>query len=225
MKVAICYIYPMVKPQLYFQLANRFAETYRAFPPGEDHALYVVCNGRSGTDNELRMFNGLPVSFTTHDNSGWDVGGFQRFADVCRDDLLICLGAHCHFYRPNWLKLIVNAYLENGPGLYGCGAYLSPNWHVRTSSFWCPPELLQSYPFYVGSVRKSRYEFEHGNGSFTRHVLKLGFPCIMVTWDGVFPFSEWERHAPDHNNILIRDQHNYNPHAPLARLDGPYFGR
>lgn len=214
MKVAICYIYPMVKPQLYFQLANRFAESYRAFPAGEDHALYVVCNGRSGTANELRMFNGLPVSFITHDNMGWDIGAFQKFGDQVACDLMVCFGSHVHFHRSGWLAKMADVFIQQGPGLYGATAYLTPQLHVRTTAFWCPPELLQSYPMYIGSSKQSRYEFEHGRNSFTKHVMTLGFPVVMVTWKGCFPFPQWTQSpynpiingAPGPTDILVRDQ-------------------
>ena len=102
---------------------------------------------------------------------------------------------------------MVAAFLDHGPALYGCWAYLSPNWHVRTTCFWCPPELLRSYPFTIGSTTAMRYDFEHGPHSFTRHVLDAGFPCLMVTSDGCFPFGEWENHAPDVNHSLVLDQH------------------
>lgn len=135
---------------------------------------------------------------------------------------MVCLGAHSHFHRAGWLHQMAEAFIQNGPGLYGSAAYLTPNWHVRTTCFWCPPELLRSYPAYAGSSRGSRYEFEHGNTSFTRHVLGLGFPCFMVTWEGCWPFDQWQDHGPDLNQILVRDQHIHEPHSTL---DGPWFTR
>lgn len=92
------------------------------------------------------------------------------------------------------------------PNLYGCWAYLSPNWHVRTTCFWCHPELVRSYPKYIGSSKKDRYEFEHGGGSFTRHVIKLGLEAMMVTRKGIFPFNQWRDHAPGPDDSLVLDQ-------------------
>lgn len=215
MKIAIAYIYPVIQIRKFYPLAQRFAQTYQRFPAGLDHQLTVLCNGREASRNEISMFDGSPVEFFPNNNAGWDIGGFQKFAEVSEADLLVCLGSFAHFHRSGWLKAMADAWLEYGPGLFGCAAYLAPDWHVRTTSFWCPPDLIRSYPAYIGSSRTSRYEFEFGKTSFTRHVLKLGFPCVMVTWRGCFPFRQWGTNpyimnsegAPTASEILVRDQH------------------
>jgi hypothetical protein len=206
--VAIVYVFPQVKRQVYYPLAHRFTETWRKFPPGnEPHILYVIGNGGEVLPQEQSLFDGISCRFLAHDNSGWDVGAFQLAAEKLPCDLLICLGAPVHFHRSGWLDRMVDAYVQSGPALYGCWAYLSPNWHVRTTVFWCPPELLKSYSYAVTSEQRSRYAFEHGQQSFTRHVLGLGFPCIMVTQKGCFSFDQWEKNAPGVADSLVLDQH------------------
>lgn len=207
MNIAVAYVYPLSQLRKWYPLAVRFADSYGQFPAGYPHELHILCNGGLPSGNEIKMFDRIKPKFHYYDNTGWDIGAFQKFADLTTCDLLVCMGAYTHFHRSGWMEKIVDAYLDSGPGLYGCAAYLSPNWHVRTTTFWCPPEILRSYPAYIGTSRQSRYEFEHGNTSFTRHVLKLGFPCRVVCWDGCWPFDQWHDHAPDHRNILIRDQH------------------
>lgn len=208
MTVVLAYIYPMVKLATYYPLAKRFAETWRRFPPGsEPHTLHVIGNGSTIPAIDREPFHGIPCVFDAYNNVGWDIGAFQWAAEHIPCDLLVCFGAPVHFHKPGWLDRMVDAYLNNGPALYGCWAYLSPNWHVRTTAFWFPPELLQTYPVIVGSSRKSRYAFEHGNKSFTRHVLSAGLDCLMVTWDSVFHFSQWHDHAPGVDQSLVLDQH------------------
>lgn len=209
MKVAVVYCYPLVRPHLYYPLANRFADTWRKHPPGIDHELHVVCNGPKPRPRDLTPFNTIPHQSHPHDNIGWDIGAYQWAAEHLPCDLLVCLGAPIHFHRSGWLERMVEAYVENGPHLYGCWAYLAPNWHVRTTVFWLHPELLRSYPKYIASDRRSRYDFEHGNGSLTRHVLRGGLECIMVTWNGCFPFAQWRDHAPGVNDSLVLDQHTH----------------
>jgi len=211
MKVAVVYCYPLVRPSLYFPLAQRFARTWQTFPPGTDHELHVICNGTGmlQKNRDLDPFELIPCQFHPHDNIGWDIGAYQWAAENIKCDLLVCLGAPIHFHRAGWLKRMVEAYVENGPHLYGCWAYLAPNWHVRTTVFWLHPELLRSYPDIVGSGRQSRYEFEHGNKSLTRHVLKAGLECLMVTWDKIFPFSTWKRTAPGPADSLVHDQFTF----------------
>lgn len=216
MKVQVLYCYPMVQQRKYYPLAIRFAQTYQQFPAGYDHRLVILCNGSAASDTQMRMFEHIPHDTQVHSNLGWDIGGYQRAADISEEDLLVCLGAHSNFHRKDWLLKMVSAVLDYGPGLYGCSAFLVPNWHVRTTTFWCPPELLRSYPDYVGSSKRSRYEFEHGPTSFTRHVIKLGFACVMVTWKGCYPFDDWTDHAPTYLDTLVRDQFD---HDPTSRMD------
>ena len=204
MNVAVVYVFPLVNSRIYFPLAQRFTDTWRKFPGSN---LHVICNGSRPVPVELRPFDGLGAQFHVHDNSGWDVGAFQLAAETIPCDLLICLGAPVHFHQPEWMGRMVEAYIQNGPALYGCWAYLAPNWHVRTTVFWCPPQLLQSYPYVIGSARASRYGFEHGDNSFTRHVLKAGFDCFMVTRTGCYPFDQWDNHAPGVEDSLCLDQH------------------
>lgn len=206
MIIRVIYVFPMVNSRLYNPMAARFAQTYKQFRPSIDHRITVVCNGTEPHPNQKTPFEGMPCDFHAHNNLGWDIGAFQWAADNIPCDLLVCLGAPVHFHQPGWLERMADAYVENGIGLYGCWAYLSPNWHVRTTAFWMPPQVLQSYPDYITSTKQSRYGFEHGPQSFTRYVLSAGLPCIMVTRDGCFPFDQWQDHAPGQNNSLLLDQ-------------------
>ena len=215
MKVAVAYCFPALNRAKYGPLAQRFAQTWQQFPPGYDCDLTVYCNGVEPGPIDRQIFGGLPCQFVARDNSGLDIGCFQQAAKTLPCDLLVCFGAPVHFHRAGWLARMVDAYVEHGIGLYGCAAYLSPNWHVRTTAFWMPTMLLQSYPALVGSNRQSRYEFEHGPTSFTRHALGLDLPVLMVTWDGIYPlsgctgnpFSSGTDNSPGVNSILVRDQH------------------
>lgn len=208
--VAVAYVFPQVQFAKYFPLAKRFADTWRQFPPGnESHTLYVIGNGGEVPPASRGIFH-YGTRFVSHDNSGWDIGGFQSAADHIPCDLLVCLGAPVHFHRAGWLDRMVDAFLNHGPALYGCACYEGALLHVRTTIFWCPPQLLQSYPMLVGSTRPARYDFEHGPHSFTRHTLNAGLDCIMATWQGVFPYDgrgNWQNHMPDADTILVRDQH------------------
>jgi len=206
MKIAVVYCYPLVKRPTYLPLAYRFARTWQRFP---GHSLHVVFNGWKPQPVESAPFDGMDYEPHVHNNFGWDIGAFQMAAETIPCDLLVCLGAPVHFHVPGWLDRMGDAYVQHGPGLYGCWAYLSPNWHVRTTVIFCPPEIIQSYPNQIGSSKASRYDFEHGPNSLTRHVLSAGLPCIMVTWKGCFPFDQWNDHAPGPADSLVWDQHTH----------------
>lgn len=207
MNVAVAYVYPSANARIYFGLAQRFAQTYQQFPPGHDHTLHVIHNGLAHSPADMRPFAALPHQDLIRSNLGWDIGAFQDAAEQLPCDLLVCLGSPVHFHKPGWLARMADAYVHHGPHLFGCAGYLYPNPHIRTTAFWCPPQLIQSYPHLIGSTRESRYGFEHGVNSLTHHVQAAGLETIMVTWQGCYPFSQWRDHVPGVEDILVLDQH------------------
>lgn len=211
MRVVVAYVFPDLDHATYLPLARRFVATYMDFPPGsEDHEVQVLVNhGRleSRRDYE-RLFAPLACGFKMHNNFGKDIGAYQMAAREIPCDLLVCLGAPVHFHRGGWLDRIISVYERNGPGLYGAWGFHQPADHIRTTAFWCAPELLNSYPFEVRN--DSRYEFEHGRNSFHNHTRSLGLESYMVTWDGCYSTKEWI-HAT-RSQCLLLDQHSERNH-------------
>lgn len=205
MNCVIVYIFPHIARTTYEPLARRFVQSYMDKPPGvEDHQIKVVINGGLRGPYHDSLFSPLPVQFVSHNNSGKDIGAFQMAAATFPCDLLICFGSHIHFNRAGWLDYMVAAYRENGPGLYGGYGFHHPTNHIRTTNFWMPPQLLQSYPHRIGD--NQRYMFEHGGDhSITKHTFAMGYPCLQLTWDGVFSLESW--HHPSREEALVLDQH------------------
>lgn len=204
MRIAIVYIFPQVDLPLYGRLARRFADTYMANPPGTvDHSLYVVANGGEPNKTLKALIAPLPVTWIAHNNFGKDIGAFQLASRMIDCDLLVCLGANVFFHRPGWLDIIAKEYENNGPGLYGAWAFHQPMAHIRTTAFWMPPEILNSYPIWVDNGH--RYEFEHGYGSILQHVKNMGYPTLMVTRRGAFGEPNW--HHVELDDCLFLDQH------------------
>ena len=208
MNVAVVYCCPTAESYTYLPFAKRFASTWLLHPPGFDHSFYIFVNGLDWPKSFRSEFAAIPHHYEFNDNVGWDIGAFQRAAAVIPCDLLVCLGAHICFNHDNWLKAIVDAYAEHGPGLYGPWGALYPTVHVRTTAFWCPPELLMSYPFFVQSDRLSRYGFEHGKESFTQWTRDAGFPVLMLTTKGCFGIEKWDEMSPTpEESIMLDKQH------------------
>lgn len=205
MKIAVVYCYPLLKMRTYFPLAQRFASTYAKFPAGIEHDLHIGCNGIASHELDKTPFAGVKCQFHLRDNSGWDIGLFQWAAEHIPCDLLVCLGAPVHFYREGWLKRMADAFVDNGPNLYGCFGYTFPL-HIRTTVFWCHPDLLNSYPYIIGSTRKTRYEFEHGGESFTRWVINAKLEAMIVSWNEVWPQPDWGKAKMGIGDCLCLDQ-------------------
>lgn len=208
MNVAVFYCYPMMEQRTYYPLAVKFAESWRRFAAGAEHNLYIITNGPVAKNLEQRPFNGIQCHWLNHNNCGWDIGAYLTAARTIASDLMVCLGAHITINKAGWLRVICDSYIENGPGLYGAWGMQYPNWHIRTTGFWCPRELLVSYPFDVYSTRKSRYAFEHGPNSLTAHVSSMGFPCLMVTTRGCFARQDWSAKAPSITESILLDKHH-----------------
>tara|TARA_R110000868_G_scaffold86512_7_gene242655 strand:+ start:95 stop:733 length:639 start_codon:yes stop_codon:yes gene_type:complete len=205
MNIAVVYVYPDLNARLYKPLAKRFVSSYMEHPPGEsDHQLHVAVNfGRPGNTEYDRLFSPLMPRFLMHDNSGKDIGAFQFASQTIPCDLMVFLGAPVHFRQGGWLDRIVRVYEQYGPAFYGCWGFHQPAMHIRTTAFWCAPEILNSYPYNVND--SSRYEFEHGQRSIANHVVKLGLPVFMVTWNGCYPVESW--HHVENKDCLMLDQH------------------
>ena len=206
MKIIVAYCFPDLLHATYYPLAKRFVRTYMEHPPGEtDHEVVVLVNNglERMQKHYAQLFAPLVCRFHMHNNTGKDIGAFQMQSYREPADLLVCLGAPVRFTRAGWLDRIAAAYIENGPALYGCWGFHQPRDHIRTTAFWCPTGLLNSYPYMVHNG--SRYEFEHGGESITEHTKRLGLPTLMVTWNGTYPRDHWR--CIDHVESLFLDQH------------------
>ena len=159
---------------------------------------------RPGGDGEALQL-ALPVQFLECDNVGKDLGAYMRASITIPCDLLVCLGAPAHFHRAGWLDVLLEAFLTNGPGLYGFWGYHQPTRHIRTTAFAIPPTLLNAYPYFVND--SLRYFFEHGPESITAFILKSGFPALQVTQLGVFDVPEWHPTSIDESLILDQFTH------------------
>jgi hypothetical protein len=205
LKTALIYVHPTAAAATYVPMARRFVSTYLEHPPGEsDHEIHVAING--GIDAGLwceQLFHPLPCQFFQHNNAGKDIGAYQAAADIIECDLMVCLGAPIHFHKPGWLDRIVMAYEEYGPTVYGPWGFQVPRPHLRTTAFWLPPELLNSYPRRVDNT--SRYEFEHGGESIALWAKARGFDPLMVTWSGVYGMDAWQNISREES--LFVDQH------------------
>jgi len=187
--VTIAYIHPHIDSD---PNAVRFVKSLCANHPGYPCDVVVVVNGGPVTSQVKALFANIRgVQFFVHDDSGWDIGGYLALAKARTDlDLLFCCGGPTTFTRAGWMKKIMAARDEYGPGMYGTNASYEVRPHLNTSGFLISREMLASYPHPV-TDRLSRYEFEWGKGAMWRRVRRAGQRTMLVTWDGVWWPEEW----------------------------------
>jgi hypothetical protein len=211
-KVAVVYVYPIVGDSDHDALARRFAATYAKHRPLTAHRLHVVFNGGTPSAIHKAVFAGLDCGFIQHDDTGWDIGAYQRAAREIDCDMVVCLGGSSFFVSGGWLERMTAAFAEfGGRGFFGATASFERRPHIRTSAFWCRPELIRAYPRVVATP-EDRYEFEHGDVSITSLARTAGLGCWLVTWDGIYAESEWRTPANifrrgDQSNALACDRH------------------
>lgn len=170
--------------------ARRFSDTYKRFPPMWPHRLYVVCCNGS-LDQEARdTFSGIDLTFDSYNGQGWDIGCQQYMARKCVGDFIVSMTARSYFHRSGWLQRFMEARIEHGMGLYGStGSYeVAP--HIRTAFYGVDTLLYLLYPFTINS-RQECFFFESEDWNFTKFIQLLGYPSLMVTWDGCYSQDQW----------------------------------
>lgn len=213
--VVVVYVYVTNSPA-YLNLARRFVQTYQKFPPEYTHRTVIVCNGGVPSAEMAALFDPLPErQFLYHDNSGRDIGAYQKAAREVPCELMVFFGGSTYFRRAGWLSRMVEAYQKYGVTLYGAtgnrgvpSLQIYP--HIRTTAFWLPPQLLNAYPIAV-TRNEQRYPFEHGRNCFTDWVSRQGMVPLLVSWIGEHTWENWDLvpegfHKGKQANVMVGDR-------------------
>jgi len=228
-KITVVYIYALAGADGWRERAVRFVQTYQQYPPGLDHDTVVICNGAPANEDTYAVF--APITgcrFLNHDDSGWDIGGYQFAARTIDCDMMLFCGGWTYFRRANWLLRAWEVYEQHGFALYGSTGHqgqmqnnIHP--HVRTTGFWCHPSLLKQYPFLVTQhgAGGQRYAMEHGKNCISNWCRWHEIPRLIVGWDCVYPLEECDSmpngyHHGDQSNVLMGDKMTAPPYYPHA---------
>lgn len=203
----LVYIYPVFGGH-HDQCAARFVDSYRANPPGIHHETFVVCNGGPPSAFARLLFSPIACEFIQHDDSGWDIGAYQKFVEVVDSDMVMFCGGSTYFHKPNWLMRMAQVFNPND--LHGVFATYHMSAHIRTTGFCCSSALLRSYPHKVTRTEQ-RYGFEHGPQSLTAWCQKNGRRCRLVTWTGAYDSAQWKLptnsyHRGNQSDCLMYDR-------------------
>lgn len=197
-EIVMVYIYPQGGANGWKERADAFVDSYVANPPGYKHKTAVICNGHQCNEETIAVFSRLPETmFLEHDNSGFDIGGYQKAAAEIPADIMLFCGSYTYFRQPEWMIKMIDAYYQFGDTLYGAMGNTGDKKvnvypHIRTTGFWCSPVLINKYPHKVtehggGGSGSKRYFFEHGNDSLTMWARRQGFQPQIICSHGAFP--------------------------------------
>lgn len=213
--VAVVYVH-VPKDINHIKLGQRFAASYRQNPPGISSHTVIVCNGSNPTKHTHELFDFMSPQYLIHDDSGWDIGAYQKAAREVPADLMVFFGGSTWFAKPGWLARMAESFIKHGNAIYGAmgnrgAGKVQP--HIRTTGFWLPPAILNRYPTIVTQRAKfgQRYEFEHGKDCLTGWVTRQGLKALVVSWDGEYEWADWDSipngfHKGDQSNLLVRDR-------------------
>lgn len=166
--------------------------TWNQFPPEQDTDVIVICNGGVVSTEEALLFSSLKARFFPRSNFGFDIGGYIECSKsiLAQYDMVLYCGESVYFWKPGWLKKLVEAATRFGKGFYGVFGSHVIRAHLQTTSFFCFPSAVANYPLIV-SDRKSRMEFEHGERALWRRLHARNIPVRLVTWDSDWGPGQW----------------------------------
>lgn len=225
MRIAVVYILPVFEGA-FLDNAYRFVATYNENPAGMEHQLVFVSNGGPPTLEMRGLAESCshPVDWLVHDNSGYDLGGFQAAARQIPAEMMVFMGNSAYLRRPQWLSRMAEVFHKYGNGaIYGstanCGdqrVNVFP--HIRTTGFWMSPAVMNMWPFKV-TKPEHRYPAEHGATCLTEWARSQGYQAIMATWDAESEWPLWDHmpggfHRDQQQGLLVGDRLTAPPYYP-----------
>lgn len=176
---------------------ERFLHSYRRYPSGVKHSLYVLFKGfanNADLESAKVLFSSVPHKQVNLGDENFDIGAYIEWANMIDEDLICVLNTASEILAQNWLhKLAVNLALPN-VGLVGAtGSYegLSeinvafPNIHIRSSAFMINRRLFCSITEGQKIANKiDAYNFESGPQGLTKQVLAKGKEILLVGRNG-----------------------------------------
>jgi len=205
MKVIVLYVYPIFGGP-HDVLARRFRDSYRRYPAGHPHEMWIVANGGEPTEGMRETFDGIAANWMTHDNTGFDIGAFLSASRALIADMMVYFGGNTYLTGPGWLARMVSVWDQNHFALYGCcgnngrkakydadGNKIKRRHHphIRTTGFWAAPTIIAAYPHPVTEDQRTRYLFEHGPHNLTAWLWERHHRVYCVTWTGKYEYPHW----------------------------------
>lgn len=214
----------------------RFAASYRDFPAGLGHDLYVIYKGFRNADHLAhgqRTLSSIPHRALLLPDEGLDLGAYFRAVMRVEHDRVAFFNTSSSINATDWLmKLHANLVMAN-VGLVGATASFEgqvegplpfPNAHVRSNAFMMSRNaFLATRGNNPLMTKADAYALEHGANSITAQVMKSGKTALVVGKNGRgYPPYEWPTsdtfRQGRQDNLLVRDgQTDAYALAPHAR--------
>ena len=199
-------------PDIYKKAANRFADTYKKYPAGFEHKLFLIDSNDGLTPAVATIFENIPHEVIKYRGSGWDIGAHQ-FAALCMspEDWLMGFSSWAHFRQAGWLRAFADARNLHGDGLYGSTSSFERFVHIRTTGFFIRCERVHRYPYGCNSKEES-LAWEHAPHSISQWCIQQGYGAWLVTPEATVTLENSREldnvfRRGDQSNIWTYDKH------------------
>jgi glycosyl transferase family 2 len=138
-KIAVFYLARIAESFSHFE---RFAESYRQYPAGEDHELVIIYKGdlKSGVKAAAEaIFAGIPHQFIVIPDQAYDIQAYLYAAQQIESDTLCLFNTFTTLLSPNWLKKLSAQFRKPGIGAAGMTASyesIPDSHHIIFHSVW-----------------------------------------------------------------------------------------
>lgn len=203
-----------------------FLASYRAYPAGHVHRLYIVFKGFADNaarrDGE-RAFDGIDFVAIDTDDRRFDLGAYADATRQVSEDVVCFLNTFSEILSPYWLAKLVRNLDSPGVGMvsatgsYESLAYINrlfppfPNPHLRSNAFAMRRgDALAMFAQFEIEDKLDCFFIESGPDSLTRQMFGRGLTCLIVGADGRgfdpdrWPTSGTSRQGTQHN-LLVAD--------------------
>lgn len=221
MTVALFYVH-VARPEAaneFNEAARKFVASYKQFPAGHVHDLVIVfCNGEP-TSEMISIYDGLNNETAFYKGTGRDIGAQQHAAIKSDCYFSVAVNSRVYFHKANWLKRMMEAREQNGPGVYAAMASFEgcplgqvwPNPHLRTAFYGMDTELWRQFPHKVNS-REDSFRFESGEWNIANWCESNGHRAMLVSWGGCWDRKDWRKvphgfRSGNQSNCLVWDRH------------------
>lgn len=212
----------------------QFVESYRKWPAGIDHNLYVLFKGfRSAADllKAQGIFGAVRHKHLIIDDDSFDIGAYADASRQMDEQHALFLNTNASVISDGWLYKLHAGLLSTDGCVGATGSFEQleldgtvevafPNVHLRTNGFMLSvPHFREIVTGYSFSCKRDLYELEAGASSLTKRVLARGLSIAVVGRDGRayspewWPISDTFRQRAQENLLIEDNQTRMYAHA------------
>ena len=179
---------------------KRFIDSYKHFPSGVNHSLYVIFKGFADigdVEKAKALTSSVPHKSVFLGDDSFDIGAYIEWTNMINEQYICVFNTASEILTSDWLLSFANNLMMPNVGLVGAtGSYESlnalcsdfpkfPNVHVRSTAFMIEREYFcKITKRFKIECKEDAWGFESGPSSMSRQVLSDGKKVLLVGRNG-----------------------------------------